>query len=636
MAGQQTPVASDQVGGIPAAETSSTRENQSSPQVIRYCDLVMKGGITSGVVYPLAIATLAKKYWFKNIGGTSAGAIAAVITSAAEYGRRNGNAKAYDIMASLPQRLGMNDLLLNLFQPATATTRIFRVALSALRSHSTPGRIARAITAMFREFWGLSLVGLALGVVVPAVLQRIYRGPLLPYVILGLLWVLVVGGGFVVMMALRDALHATATNGFGFCSGFEPSHPSGPPLTNWLHEQIQSAAGKDLSRPLTFGDLHEAPAVAGEPAMTGPRIKLQVVTTDLTLGRPFVIPFEWHSFYFDEDEFRGLFPKEVVDHLVQNSVQQPNETVLRRDNKKPLKRLPGREQLPVLVAARLSLSFPVLLSAIPLYYPDFAQAIEAKSAPRGKPRTLEADRHWFSDGGICSNFPIEFFDSPLPRWPTFGFDLEPDTSATPKTNKEMVWFSQRVAEAAPLPSNRFDRGSSFDRLAGFFSAIIDTMQNWRDKLQASAAGYHDRIVHIKLKPTEGGLNLNMPTQVINDLSERGRIAGEMLSAEFDFAAHEYARYRITMCATEKYVDNLANAWMHPVPQDVLGHEYIKGTKEPPRYKSHSPKLRKTMLESLNRLAMLSAWWRTEMKDEQSFCKDHCPHPEPVLRAQPKF
>jgi len=382
--------------------------------------------------------------------------------------------------------------------------------------------------------------------------------------------------------------------------------------------------------------LHNAPAVAGEPAMTGPRIKLQVVTTDLTLGRPFAIPFEWHSFYFDEDEFRRLFPKEIVDHMVRNSSQQPNETVLRRDNGKSLMRLPDGEQLPVLVAARLSLSFPVLLSAIPLYYPDFAHAIETKPASGEKGRTLEADRHWFSDGGICSNFPIQFFDSPLPRWPTFGFDLEPDASATPKTNKEMVWFPRGIGEAAQLPCNWFDRGSSFDQLAGFLSAIIDTMQNWGDKLQASAAGYHDRIVHIKLKPTEGGLNLNMPPQAINDLSERGRIAGEMLSTEFDFAAHEYARYRITMCATEKYVDNLANAWLQPLPQDTLGHEYISGAKEPPHYRLHSQKLRETMLESLNRLAALSAWWRTEMKDEQSFCKDHCPHPEPVLRAQPKF
>ena len=50
----------------------------------KYCDLVMKGGVTSGIVYPLAVQKLSTEYWFKNIGGTSAGAIAAGVTAAAE------------------------------------------------------------------------------------------------------------------------------------------------------------------------------------------------------------------------------------------------------------------------------------------------------------------------------------------------------------------------------------------------------------------------------------------------------------------------------------------------------------------------------------------------------------------------
>jgi predicted acylesterase/phospholipase RssA len=50
------------------------------------CDLVMKGGITSGVVYPRAIHELSKAYRFKNIAGTSVGAIAAVMAAAAQYG----------------------------------------------------------------------------------------------------------------------------------------------------------------------------------------------------------------------------------------------------------------------------------------------------------------------------------------------------------------------------------------------------------------------------------------------------------------------------------------------------------------------------------------------------------------------
>ncbi len=54
------------------------------------CDIVMKGGITSGIVYPRAVTRLAQEYRFQSIGGTSAGAIAAAITAAAEYRRSNG------------------------------------------------------------------------------------------------------------------------------------------------------------------------------------------------------------------------------------------------------------------------------------------------------------------------------------------------------------------------------------------------------------------------------------------------------------------------------------------------------------------------------------------------------------------
>ena len=49
-----------------------------------FCDLIMKGGITSGVVYPSAVAGLAERYRLRNIGGASAGAIAAL-----EAGKRS-------------------------------------------------------------------------------------------------------------------------------------------------------------------------------------------------------------------------------------------------------------------------------------------------------------------------------------------------------------------------------------------------------------------------------------------------------------------------------------------------------------------------------------------------------------------
>jgi hypothetical protein len=72
------------------------------------CDLVMRGGITSGVVYPGVLVELAKHYRFRNIGGASAGAIAAGVAAAAEYGRQSG-ASPYafeDVVARLPDELG--------------------------------------------------------------------------------------------------------------------------------------------------------------------------------------------------------------------------------------------------------------------------------------------------------------------------------------------------------------------------------------------------------------------------------------------------------------------------------------------------------------------------------------------------
>src|ERR1700722_9245436 len=89
----------------------------------RYCDLVMKGGVTSGVVYPPAICELAQHYHFRSIGGTSAGAIAAAVTAAAEYQRpATGSLHGFELLKDLPTRLGAADAdgrsqLLRLFQP---------------------------------------------------------------------------------------------------------------------------------------------------------------------------------------------------------------------------------------------------------------------------------------------------------------------------------------------------------------------------------------------------------------------------------------------------------------------------------------------------------------------------------------
>ena len=80
------------------------------------CDLVMKGGITSGIAYPPAILQLMEQRKFNRIGGTSAGAIAAAGVAAAEFHRQNGGGDASNasmlvfrrdaIPSSAPRTLG--------------------------------------------------------------------------------------------------------------------------------------------------------------------------------------------------------------------------------------------------------------------------------------------------------------------------------------------------------------------------------------------------------------------------------------------------------------------------------------------------------------------------------------------------
>jgi Patatin-like phospholipase len=93
------------------------------------CDVITKGGITSGVVYPLAVCELAQRYRLRNVGGTSAGAIAAVLAAAAELGR-DAPGGGFTKLAELPQFLPKN--LLSLFQPNRATRPAFEVLLAWL------------------------------------------------------------------------------------------------------------------------------------------------------------------------------------------------------------------------------------------------------------------------------------------------------------------------------------------------------------------------------------------------------------------------------------------------------------------------------------------------------------------------
>jgi predicted acylesterase/phospholipase RssA len=464
------------------------------------CDLVMQGGITSGVAYPAAVLELYKQFRFRSIGGASAGAMAAAVTAAAEYARDSGG---FERLEALREQLRQPGLIVEQFRPSKQAAPVFRILLAA-QAKRTAG--ARTISYL----WGL--------------LRWLFLPWLLSVAVaFGLGWLLVSSAGgrlggigvegwivFVVGMLITGALglalalawsvirlvRSLPDNNYGMVIGHKqrPSDPDA--LADWLHKQIQIIAGKDVADPLTFSDLKAK------------GINLQLMTTDVTAGRPVRLPNAAYSdvhYLFSLDEWRRLFPAEILDHLGRISpVVYPGAGELRT--------LPT-DDLPVLVATRVSLTFPVLLSAVPLWTVDGATVA----------------RHWFADGGISSNFPIQFFDAWLPTRPTFG-----------------LYFGPRVPSAAgdqpPVDPNRED---SRPGLLGYLGAVLSAGLNWHDTMQARLPGFRDRIQQIQLTDGEGGFNLTMPPETIKRIDQKGAAAGQALR-DFDFHKHWVERYTLAM------------------------------------------------------------------------------------------
>ncbi|HEX8153001.1 MAG TPA: hypothetical protein VF698_07755, partial [Thermoanaerobaculia bacterium] len=104
----------------------------------RKCDMVMKGGITSGVVYPRAVCELAREFRLVNIGGASAGAIAAAVAAAAELARSRGSEAGFRRLETIAEELGRTNPqtrrsnLLSLFRPNDETAPLFDLLLVPL------------------------------------------------------------------------------------------------------------------------------------------------------------------------------------------------------------------------------------------------------------------------------------------------------------------------------------------------------------------------------------------------------------------------------------------------------------------------------------------------------------------------
>lgn len=591
-------------------------------QPLSECDLVMKGGIASGLVYPKAVAEFARHFArIRSIGGTSAGAIAAVGAAAAEYGRRTGaNPTAFEQLGQLADDFGVRQAdgktgLFNLFQPDPLFRSLYRL-LAAIFLQGMKGVFCKFLAGFAPYFvftWPVLIIAIIFGLgaalcvtdhpescvmilvylIVYCVILAAGAIQLIVKVLkkgrpsLGVILLLIAGSVLMLLLyvvpkvsvgigttlisdlvisalsIVLTAKKAISEEGFGFCSGMERGKDARyPALTTWMHVKFQTLAGRTADDdPLTFGDLwgaggHPVPCLEKNPKLiphgNDCAIELRTLTTCVSLGRPFAIPFSEQLFYWCEKEFTQYFPRKVIDWLKNH---QPATTTIESKNRLTLPdgyyRLPHPKDMPVLLAARLSLSFPILLKAVPLYTFDFRRGREQ----------AKLNRCWFSDGGECSNFPLHFFDSAIPSRPTFALNL-------------CEWSEGNVAlnsgNGVYLPKSNnggTNTGVGWKDVSGsvqFLGKILNTAMDWQDNMQMGVPGFRDRIAHIGVRDDEGGLNLLMDQKIIDAMGNRGQRAAAELCRRYlsppgpdnilCWENHLWIRFRSTMALMQDVLE----------------------------------------------------------------------------------
>jgi predicted acylesterase/phospholipase RssA len=560
------------------------------------CDLVLEGGVTSALIYIGLITKLSQTYVFRRLGGSSSGAIAAAAGAIAQRANLEGlkptsanvdaNA-AFAGLADFPKVLSATNhagdtVLFKLFQAQAGTRRCWHIVAAALK-HKHEGVLRtlwHMLLALFAQFPLPAVLGAVLGLV-PALWLGLQGGALSQWatayqnnpkvMTVALLVALTSAFLSAVVCALVFGLISTARglsrNHFGLCNGMKGADFCDPTtaLTPQLHTLFQKLLDKAADdEPVVFAALWGAAALHG-----GEReIDLQMITTALNLRRPYRIPNDpgvdpLESFMYDPQEWAQLFPASVMAWLEKHR-RLPEGPAVRSGSGALLHALPKPAQWPVIVAARLSLSFPGLLSAVPMYWVEPPPPLSNPPGQTASAFTFVARRVYFTDGGVTSNLPLQLFDAPLPSRPTFAVRLD---EFDPRY-KRRIWLPMDALEPPPRVYDYNDKTAA-QALWSFAMSLINTMLSWRDKVQRDLPGYRERVAVVGLRPDEGGLNLAMNAKTILRLARLGERAAlrlhlalggvTRLRREDGWQRHRWIRLRATLAATQEHLQALRKA-----------------------------------------------------------------------------
>jgi predicted acylesterase/phospholipase RssA len=432
------------------------------------CNLVMKGGVTSGLVYARAFAVLARRYRFRGVGGSSAGAIAAGFAAAAEFARQRGDPEGF---ARLEQRCEALPALLPGFFRAEAPFEPLIKALIRLAPGTGRAAPFRAVLCLWRPLLVGALAGVSILGLLYAALGAWAAGPLL--VAPGLLLAALVGAliGLSSWLLRRLSIDLPRSN-YGFCSGRSGLHTS-LGITDWVHESLQYiayGAGADRA-PLTFGEL------------TAHGIELKLVATSVNFPRLEILPDLSFDAVFRPSDWARLFPPSVMDAMCGGATEG------RR--KWPAK-------MPVLAAIRMSIACPGLLQAVPV-------------------ETGSGDRVLLADGGLTCNFPFDLFDEPETARPTLAFDLATLHHPNPAESRVTTLAEALRQGVRPGPT----RG-----LKSFVWALIVALREGATQSAMLESAQRVQIFQMRLAAEEGGMRLEMNRSDAQDLLAHGQALGE--------------------------------------------------------------------------------------------------------------
>ncbi|MFK7997387.1 MAG: hypothetical protein AB8B87_24890, partial [Granulosicoccus sp.] len=618
-----------------------------------------------------------------------------------------GQSNSFEVLRQLPSELGKTatgnegdekkTIMLSLFQPAESGQRIFQLLTSVLNElyannrppHKKQPRLGCLIIRNTIKTYNLARpMAIATAVfifllwLVHLLLNHSEEGTnplrsdfshwmnfqsgflvcgfILCYLLLALIWL--------AQTVKSEIIHGIIKNDLGLCRGSSQVTVDGAPvpaLIEWIHEAIQRGAGLSLDGPpLTFEDLWNAPLWPGghSPELDENdvplerSINLEMVTTNVTHGRPYRLPLVDREarLFFDPEEWKKFFPEQVMTSLCKAS--SPYRPLSAKDPSKPrgherLFELPCGK-LPIVVAARLSLSFPLLFSTVPLYAIDH----EDKSGEKYKLRLCR-----FSDGGLCSNFPVHFFDSALPRWPTFALSLEErnyfveddEPVSLPKSQDSGAherWYRFEPEEAVNNQENSVRISSKkqarkFSTLTRFLWSAYLTSKDWRDKTAIRMPHVRRRVVRLALEPKngEGQMNIGMTEETIMSMAKTyGTASGKLLCDEYAtrdskpgdaWREHVWVRSQVILQALNRLLRNFSIA--------TTSEGYTLGTRQllqeaadkpPINHQLDKRQLSESQQAELNELVERVAELESALSSRSDI--PHKPEPLPELRLRP--